>query len=752
MNARRRRRLGDVGFLALLAAGALLLWGGLEYHYAQVLEQVRYTREQIAQRDTRHLNRHVEHLLQAVDLNLKSLLHGTGSTRRPSEWKAHLDYALQYAPHLRSLTLIDDTGVVVASTNPDNTGLTLSLDTYRPSPSRPAELLLIGLPHAGRDFADGIPVGDPPALSPDLGFIPVARSYVENGRVRFSLIATLNMDYLERTLTDFISADSDRVSILRYDGTRLLDTASIEKPLLQTERAFVERWQDGESAATQIVDDDEQGLVIATYQLNARMPFAIVTTSKLDAALDQAHAESRQRTFIFLPLVITTLCIALAGYLFFRHAGTKERALRRITEARRSLLESALNASATAVVITSADGKIEWANPAFSSLTGYSIAEAIGRRPKELVNSGHQPRAFYEKLWRTILSGNVWRGELVNRRKDGSLYDEALAITPVRDEDGTLSHFIAVKEDISTIKHSRKELSAAYARLKAVVDHFPEALIMEDMEGRVTLLNDKVFEFLEIPPPASNPAGQPISGLTEAAGVLSPNAEAFSGRIDELRAKGECVYGEELQRINGRFLERDFIAISDEQKMLGFLRIYRDVTVRKAHERTLWQLANTDSLTGVHNRRAFLEKLEAETARIGRYGGEALLMMLDLDHFKRINDAYGHAAGDAVLCHVTALARTILRASDTIGRLGGEEFAILVPETGRDGGIELAERVRAAIEATSLEHEGNVIRITTSIGVTLIGAAPDNAEAVLARADIALYQAKRKGRNRLEEG
>jgi PAS domain S-box-containing protein len=113
------------------------------------------------------------------------------------------------------------------------------------------------------------------------------------------------------------------------------------------------------------------------------------------------------------------------------------------------LRSSALHAAADAIVITDRAGVIEWVNPAFTHLTGYSSEEAIGRNPRDLVKSGKHDRSFYQQLWETILDGRTWHGEMINRRKDGSLYTEKQAITPIFDDSGAISHFVAIKEDIS---------------------------------------------------------------------------------------------------------------------------------------------------------------------------------------------------------------------------------------------------------------------------------------------------------------
>jgi PAS domain S-box-containing protein len=130
---------------------------------------------------------------------------------------------------------------------------------------------------------------------------------------------------------------------------------------------------------------------------------------------------------------------------------------RRNVEKQAHLQSSALNAAANGIVITDINGLVEWANPAFTELTGYTLDEALGKNPRDLVRSGKHDRAFFKPLWDTILGGNVWRGEVINRRKDGSTYFEEEAITPVWNADGIMTHFIAIKQDITKRKQAEKE-------------------------------------------------------------------------------------------------------------------------------------------------------------------------------------------------------------------------------------------------------------------------------------------------------
>lgn len=142
---------------------------------------------------------------------------------------------------------------------------------------------------------------------------------------------------------------------------------------------------------------------------------------------------------------------------------------RKAAEAELRLRGAALEAAANAIVITSADGSVEWANPAFFTMTGYSEGEVLGRNPRDLVRSGRHDRATYQNLWQTILAGQVWQGQLINRRRDASEYHEFQTITPVPDENGRITHFIAVKQDVTQRVMADLELAEYHDHLEELV-------------------------------------------------------------------------------------------------------------------------------------------------------------------------------------------------------------------------------------------------------------------------------------------
>ncbi len=181
------------------------------------------------------------------------------------------------------------------------------------------------------------------------------------------------------------------------------------------------------------------------------------------------------------------------------------------------------------------------------------------------------------------------------------------------------------------------------------------------------------------------------------------------------------------------------------------LRVH--LATRRQRER-LRQLAHTDALTGMSNRRHIMDLGLGEFSRARRYGNPLSVLMLDIDKFKSINDGWGHPTGDRVLQELAHVMGSLVRAQDLCGRLGGEEFALILPETDLAGAVTMAERLRQKIEATedALAEDGSVVRFTVSMGVASLTDTDHAFEAMLQRADKALYQAKEGGRNRVCRG
>ena len=224
-----------------------------------------------------------------------------------------------------------------------------------------------------------------------------------------------------------------------------------------------------------------------------------------------------------------------------------------------------------------------------------------------------------------------------------------------------------------------------------------------------------------------------------------------SRAIDHMHRVSKKKYDARHVRCDGRkfpveIQERE---IKLQDKTYQVLAI-RDVTQQKQVEMQLQDLANTDPLTGINNRRHFFQLADKELARTVRYQSDLSILMLDIDNFKSINDNFGHSIGDQVIKSAADTLTSLLRENDIVGRLGGEEFAALLPGTAIRPGHDAAERIRKTVSETAIPVAGKQIRFTVSIGVAQYKSEDDNIDSIINRADSALYEAKKSGRNQVK--
>lgn len=281
--------------------------------------------------------------------------------------------------------------------------------------------------------------------------------------------------------------------------------------------------------------------------------------------------------------------------------------------------KAAFDSSKSGILIVDKNGVIEEVNPGFTELTGFQAEDVVGKNPR-ILRSGYHSREFYNELWETILSGESWTGRIYNVKKDGSKYWEKCTISPIFSKDGTITHFMGIKDDITTEKEAE----------------------------------------------------------------------------DSLKAKSD-----------------------------------------------------TDYLTGIANRRSLMEKSTAAFIRAREEKRNLSILMMDIDHFKSINDSYGHGSGDQVLKAFAELIKDTVRESDILGRYGGEEFMVALPNTGGKDAVAIAERIRKNMKHKNFDFEEETVHISVSIGVASIDEDTRTLAELIERADKALYEAKSKGRNQV---
>jgi diguanylate cyclase (GGDEF)-like protein/PAS domain S-box-containing protein len=348
--------------------------------------------------------------------------------------------------------------------------------------------------------------------------------------------------------------------------------------------------------------------------------------------------------------------------------------------------------------------------------------------------------------------GGTLSGEVQVVRRDGTDLSVMLESVRVRGADGGPQRLIYVV-DITARKLIEDVLRDSEARFRALFETIPLGVIYYDLQGRIT---------------AANPSAQRILGLTleQLQGhtpiepiwrTMREDGSAFPGEEHPARVclrtasvVKDVILGVQTPERGDVWLRVNAIPVFRNERLSEIYTSFEDIGESVRLSRELRLQARTDHLTGAANRRAFMEDLEREFARVRRHPSlHSCVLIADIDHFKRVNDSYGHAVGDAVLCHVTAIMHAEIRRQDTLGRYGGEEFALLLPETTEAAAMALADRLRQRVARSPLLRPGLLIDNTVSVGVSLLLASDLNPDAALSRADQALYRAKQQGRNRI---
>ncbi|MFZ5861977.1 MAG: sensor domain-containing diguanylate cyclase [Nitrospirota bacterium] len=296
-----------------------------------------------------------------------------------------------------------------------------------------------------------------------------------------------------------------------------------------------------------------------------------------------------------------------------------------------------------------------------------------------------------------------------------------------------------------------------FALICGILEASPDGILVVDDQDRIVTHNRRMLHVWDIPetdlPGARDGVAEGIDDHHLLSRVLSrvANPDAFLARVKELYADPKADDHCEIELKDGRTLDRHSTGLWNQAgKYLGRVWFFRDITQRKATEAALKDLAQTDSLTGVANRRHFLLRANEEFSRAKRFGRHLSVIMIDLDHFKAVNDRWGHAGGDEVLKAFCAAWSAIVRRGDVLARMGGEEFAWLLSETGREKACLAAEKLRRVAATIAVPRDGDVITFTISAGVATMAPTDRTVEDAVARADAALYHAKANGRNRTE--
>lgn len=407
-----------------------------------------------------------------------------------------------------------------------------------------------------------------------------------------------------------------------------------------------------------------------------------------------------------------------------------------------------LGVAAFVIDVVSADEfRLAANNARHEQLTGMKLDEVAGRSVDELLSPEMVVKV--KANYRRCVEG-----------KAATDYQEALdlpvgrtfwqtSLVPFFDETGRVTRLLGTAYEISDQVHLELEARYQSTVMSAYLDESPDGILVVGANNRIKTWNRRFLEIWDIPEAAMD-ARDGEAALQAVAEQLE-HPGSFAQRVKELYSSlDEEEHGVRIQMKDGRVLERYSRGLhGPEGDYWGRIWFYRDVTELQRMTEELLHMSQTDPLTGIANRRLLMRALEEEYSRARRYGHHLSVLMLDLDHFKQINDRHGHATGDAVLKEFVRIVMPEIRASDCFARMGGEEFTILLPESSLSSARQLAERLCRDVAALTFNSPQGVFGVTVSIGVAVLGDNDESPEHLINRADRCLYAAKSEGRNRV---
>jgi diguanylate cyclase (GGDEF)-like protein/PAS domain S-box-containing protein len=405
------------------------------------------------------------------------------------------------------------------------------------------------------------------------------------------------------------------------------------------------------------------------------------------------------------------------------------------------------------VAVTDLSGKITYINDRFCEISQYTRDELLGKNHR-LVNSGHHPKSFWVEMWRTVVRGGVWRNEVCNRAKDGSLYWVDTTIVPYIDGEGQITKLVAIRSDITARKKAEVELRKSQERFDLAVNGSNDGI------WDWTISTDEFYfspRFKELLGYADNEFPDHLNSFKDRLHPYdAPETwEAVHQHID-FGAPFDVIYRLSTKSGEWRWFRAKGAAIRDAdglvRRMAGSIS---DVTALKNAENRLAKDALIDGLTGLPNRKLLLERLRVniEQSKISEFN--YALLFLDFDRFKLINDSLGHEAGDDLLRQIADRLKKNVRSEDSISRtafgntsarLGGDEFVVLLPDLKfLEDAVQVGERLLSVL-AAPYQLNGHEVFSTVSIGTVFGNPGYVRAEDVLRDADTAMYEAKRAGK------
>lgn len=408
--------------------------------------------------------------------------------------------------------------------------------------------------------------------------------------------------------------------------------------------------------------------------------------------------------------------------------------------------ERAIASSSSLVSIIDLDCVYQLVNDSYLEVHGKRRDEIEGRKVEDIVGLEAFAEFVRPNLERCF-AGETARFEAWFETKGTGRRCYAVTYYPYRERDDSISGAVVTATDVTEARQMQEEIASSARRLAEAQRLAKVGSFEKDYVLGAKSWSEEFCRILGYEPDAVDPDFNLFMHH------IHPEDEpGFRDNFEAAQLSGEDFTTElRIRTVQGAEKHVSLICGFDLLEDGGLHRLHgamADVTERRLAEMRLEQLANTDELTGLPNRRHFLELVRKEIVRSGRFGKSLCVAMIDIDDFKKVNDTHGHAVGDVALRHVARTVVALGRAVDVVGRLGGEEFCILFPEAGLEAGTQAARRVVRGMAEAVLEHEGLRLPLTVSMGLAEY-AVGESLDELLRRSDEALYEAKRSGKNRV---
>ncbi len=387
------------------------------------------------------------------------------------------------------------------------------------------------------------------------------------------------------------------------------------------------------------------------------------------------------------------------------------------------------------------DLRIVYTNEAFSCMTGYTLKEVVGKTPC-LLQGPDSDAASWRRVHDALLQHRRTTVEILNYRKDGATFWVEYTSAPVDDVYGTYKYVVFIQRDVSGRKNLEDALHESEERFRTIIENAPIGLCVTDKYGIVETVNSAYCTLCGYA--VADLRGRHIARTVPAwvrGDVLAHDIANFATGTSLQEEWNVVKKG--LQRVSVLATSMLIVGSDGEPNVVSFIV---DMTPYKEREQHLARLANYDALTGLPNRLLLTDRLAQTLLQARRQEQKVALLFLDLDGFKRVNDVLGHQGGDLLLQNTARRLRECTRATDTVSRLAGDEFIIILPRIGSASNAEVI--VRKILDGLVSEFAGVDEPVTGSIGIAIYPRDGQTVETLIESADKAMYQAKRQGKNR----